>query len=98
MLDSGILRGLQGLATLSGSFAVTGLLGSIVGHGRVQAFAFTDPLYFQFRDVPYPIKRQSGKVIKNLREVSGIVRYFHCKRDVLLRSSHLFFKHLGQEV
>ncbi|BDA40639.1 hypothetical protein COCOBI_01-2920 [Coccomyxa sp. Obi] len=72
MLEFAISRGLQGFAKLSGSFAVSGLLGNSVGHGRVQAFAFTDPVYVQLREVPYPIKRQSGKVIKDLREGSGI--------------------------
>lgn len=80
MVEFAFVRGFQGLAKLSGSFAVSGLLGSAVGHSRVQAFAFTDPVYVQLRDVSYPIKRQSGKVFKDLREGSVIVRHVHCNR------------------
>lgn len=72
MMESAIGRGFQGLAKLSGSFAVSGLLGTSVGHGWVQASAFTDPVYVQLRDVPYPIKRHSGKVVIDLREGSGV--------------------------
>ena len=77
MAEFAIVRGLKGLAKLSGSFAVSGLLGNSVAYGSVQAFAFTDPVNVQLRDVRYPIRRQSGKVVTYLPGGSGIVRYVH---------------------
>ncbi len=94
MLEFVIVRGLKGLAKLSGSFAVSGLLGSSVAYGSVQAFALTDPVEYHFK---YPIKRRSGKVVSDLRGGSGIVRHLHWIHDICSHPTTCSSSSLGPE-
>jgi len=79
MIDSTIFRAVQGVAKLSGSFAFSGLVAQY-GNGKAhQAFAFTDPVYYQLRDVTYPVRRPSGKVVQDLRSKRpDVVRLLCC--------------------
>ena len=60
---SATIAGIKGLAQLSGSFAVAGLLASQSKTSRTAHAFYVDPALVVFKDVPYPVKKASGTLI-----------------------------------
>ena len=58
-------KALGQIAKLSGSFALSGL----VAHSLIlnRADAYFSPVYVPLLEQPYPVRRQSGKIIKDFR-------------------------------
>jgi len=57
------MSGLRGLAELSGSFAVSGLVAATCRPSRTAHAFYVDPALVVFRDVPYPVKKASGTLV-----------------------------------
>ena len=60
---SATIAGIKGLAQLSGSFAVAGLVVSQSRTSRTAHAFYVDPALVVFKDVPYPIKKASGTLV-----------------------------------
>ena len=59
------LASLSQIAKLSGSLALSGLVGSLAARRYKSAHAYAiDPIYVQLRDVPFPVRKFSGKVVR----------------------------------
>ena len=56
------------LAKLSGSFAASGLVAhALLGSTSITAHAYFNPVYVPLMELPYPVRRPSGKVVKDFR-------------------------------
>ena len=60
---SATIAGLKGVAQLSGSFAVAGLVASQSRKSRAAHAFYVDPALVVFKDVPYPVKKASGTLM-----------------------------------
>ena len=60
---SATIVGIKGLAQLSGSFAMAGLVTSQSRPSRTAHAFYVDPALVVFKDVPYPVKKASGTLV-----------------------------------
>ncbi len=60
---SATIAGIKGLAQLSGSFALAGLVTSHSRTSRTAHAFYVDPALVVFKDAPYPIKKASGTLV-----------------------------------
>lgn len=68
MATSAELKALAQLAKLSGSFAASGLVAQTLLRGTsVTAQAYFNPVYVPLLELPYKVRRQSGKVVMDYR-------------------------------
>ena len=65
MAASAELKALGQVAKLSGSFALSGLVAQSLLVKR--ADAYFSPVYVPLLEQPYPVRRQSGKIVQDFR-------------------------------